>query len=115
VKNSSCPDAIFLVRYMSNPMPLVKKCDYFVLSSLYEGFGLVLVEADVLGLPCFSTDIVGPQGFMRKYDGLLVADSEDGIVDGMRACLNGTVPARLNIDYEQYNREAIEAFESQLP
>ena len=115
VKNSSCPDAIFLVRYMSNPLPLVKKCDFFVLSSLYEGFGLVLVEADVLGLPCFSTDIVGPQGFMRKYDGLLVADSEDGILDGMHACLNGTVPPRLNIDYEQYNREAIEAFESQLP
>jgi len=115
VKNSSCPEAIFLVRYMSNPMPLVKKCDYFVLSSLYEGFGLVLVEADVLGLPCFSTDIVGPQGFMKKYDGLLVADSEDGILDGMHACLTGDVPAKLNIDYEQYNNEAVAAFEALLP
>lgn len=114
VKESSCPDAIFLVRYMSNPLPLVKQCDYFVLSSLYEGFGLVLVEADVLGLPCFSTDIVGPRGFMKKYGGLLVVDSEDGILDGMHACLNGTVPKRLNVDYEQYNREAIEAFETLL-
>jgi len=111
-EKSSCPEDIFLVRYMSNPYPLLKQCDYFVLSSLYEGFGLVLVEADVLGVPCFSTDIVGPRRFMQKYGGLLVEDSEGGILSGMRLCMEGKVPERLDIDYDQYNREAIEQFES---
>lgn len=111
-ENSSCPEDIFLVRYMSNPYPLLKQCDYFVLSSLYEGFGLVLVEADVLGVPCFSTDIVGPRRFMQKYGGLLVEDSEDGILSGMQLCMEGKVPERLDIDYDRYNREAIEQFES---
>jgi len=111
-ENSSCPEDVFLVRYMSNPYPLLKQCDYFVLSSLYEGFGLVLVEADVLGVPCFSTDIVGPRRFMQKYGGLLVEDSESGILSGMRLCMDGKVPERLDIDYDQYNREAIEQFES---
>ena len=111
-EKSSCPEDIFLVRYMSNPYPLLKQCDYFVLSSLYEGFGLVLVEADVLGVPCFSTDIVGPRRFMQKYGGLLVEDSEGGILSGMRLCMEGKVPKRLEIDYNQYNREAIEQFES---
>ena len=111
-EESSCPDAIYLVRFMSNPFPLLKQCDYFVLSSLYEGFGLVLVEADVLGVPCFSTDIVGPRRFMKKYGGLLVEDSEQGILSGMRLCMEGKIPEKLDIDYDQYNREAIEQFES---
>ena len=112
VKNCSCPDAIILIKFMSNPHPLVKECDYFVLPSLYEGFGLVLVEADILGIPCFSTDITGPRRFMKKYGGVLVEDSEDGIVSGMRSCLAGEIPQSLSIDYEQYNREAISQFES---
>ena len=112
VEESSCADAVFLVRYMSNPYPLLKRCDYFALSSLYEGFGLVLVEADVLGLPCFTVDITGPRGFMQKYGGLLVENSENGLLDGMQACMKGTIPKRLTVDYDQYNAEAVAQFES---
>lgn len=114
VNESSCPEAIYLIRFMSNPYPLVKQCDYFVLSSLYEGFGLVLVEADVLGIPCYSTDIVGPRRFMKKYGGLLVEDSEQGILSGMHLCLEGKIARKLDIDYDQYNQEAVEQFQSIL-
>ena len=49
---------------------------------------------------------------MQKYGGKLVADSEEGILQGMTDCLNGDVPKKLNVNYEQYNREAIAQFES---
>ncbi|MBR2402065.1 MAG: glycosyltransferase, partial [Lachnospiraceae bacterium] len=113
-EESPCAEDIFLVRFMSNPYPLIKKCDYFVLPSLYEGFGLVLVEADILGVPCYSTEIVGPSRFMKKYDGVLVEDSEQGVLDGMYLCMEGKVPEKLNIDYNQYNREAIAQIEAIL-
>ena len=105
---------VFVIRYMSNPYALIQKCDYFALSSFYEGFGLVLAEADILGLPCFSTDITGPKKFMEQYGGFLVENSEEGIENGLRACLNGKVAKKLQIDYEQYNKEALEQFESLL-
>ena len=114
VKQSTCKDRIFLIQYMSNPYALLKKCNAFVLSSLYEGFGLVLAEADIVGIPCFSTDIPGPRTFMQKYGGLLVENNEDGILNGFRAYLEGKLPEKLTIDYEQYNKEAIEQFESLL-
>ena len=113
-RSSACGDSVFLVQYMSNPYPLMKQCDYFAFSSLYEGFGLVLVEADILGLPCFSPDLPGPRGFMNKYGGLLVENSEEGILNGLRSCMDGTVPKRLGVDYEQYNKEAVAQFESML-
>lgn len=114
MKTSDCPEDMVLVQYVSNPYPLVKSCDYFAFSSLYEGFGLVLAEADILGLPCFSPNLPGPRGFMQKYGGLLVDDSEDGIYTGLCACLNGSVPKQLNIDYEAYNKNAVAQFESLL-
>lgn len=108
---ASCADSIFIIRYMSNPYPLLKKCDYFVMSSLHEGLPVVLTEADVLGLPCFSTDIPGPRNFMQEHGGLLVENSEAGVLEGLRACMESRVPKKLDIDYEEYNKRAIAQFE----
>ena len=102
---------VVLLEQVSNPYPIVKACDYFVLSSHYEGFGLVLVEADLLGLTVVSTDIPGPRGFMKKYGGTLVENSEAGILEGMEMLHNGQV-SPLPVDYAQYNQEAVAEFEA---
>lgn len=110
-QNLSCYDHIVIILYMSNPYALLKQCDYFIFSSLYEGFGLVLAEADILGVRCVSTDIDGPRLFMQKYGGTLVENSEQGVYDAMRLCLDGKVTETLSVDYEAYNKEAVEEFE----
>ena len=108
-----CKDNVILILSMSNPFPLIKACDYFVLSSHYEGFGLVLAEANILGLPVISTDIPGPRTFMEANGGYLVENSEAGLVDGMNKLLNNEISV-MNVDYEQYNREAFEEFKALL-
>ncbi|MDD4407343.1 MAG: CDP-glycerol glycerophosphotransferase family protein [Bacilli bacterium] len=109
VNSLECKDNIIIIKSISNPFPILKKCDYFVLSSLYEGFGLVLAEATVLGLPVISTDIDGPRLFMKKYGGHLVENSCEGILQGMKDCLNNKV-SPLKVDFEEYNRKAIDEF-----
>lgn len=104
---------ITIIRGMSNPYPLIRRCDYFVLSSFYEGFGLVLVEADILGVPVISTDVPGPKGFMRESGGCLVANNQEGIFEGMRTMLEEGMPL-LKVDYDEYNRDAVSAFEAML-
>ena len=96
---------------MPNPYNLLAKCDYFILSSLYEGFGLVIAEADIVGLPVISTDIDGPRTFMKKHGGTLVENSEDGILDGMRLLAEGKIKP-MNVDYEKYNDEVRAQFDS---
>lgn len=109
----SCAQHIMLVKGMSNPYAILRRSDGFILSSLYEGFGLVLLEADALGIPIVSTDIDGPRAFMLRHGGALVPNSADGIREGLNRLVRGEVQP-LFVDYDEYNKDAIEAFEDLL-
>ena len=101
---------ITVIMAMSNPMPLLKRCDLFVLSSLYEGLGLTILEADTLGVPVVSTRICGPSGFMEDHGGFMVEPTSDGIYEGMKAFAEGRVSV-MNVDYKKYNENSVEQFE----
>lgn len=103
-------DHLIVIYYMSNPYALLKRCDAFVFSSFYEGFGLVLAEADILGVACVSTDIAGPKRFMERYGGKLVENSDAGVAEALSLCMERKLCGGLTVDYEVYNKEAEEAF-----
>ena len=113
IKGLGLGESVVLIERMSNPYALIAACDGFILSSFYEGFGLVLAEADILGLPVVSTDIVGPKTFMHEHGGTLVENSEAGLFQGLSLLASGKV-RRLNVDYWAYNEDVRQAFECLL-
>lgn len=102
-------DRIVMIENISNPFPIVSGCDGFILPSIYEGFGLVLFEANVCGLPIVSTRITGPTSFMEKHGGCLVEDSDNGVYEGLSKLVNREIPI-IEIDYDKYNAEAVNSF-----
>ena len=50
---------MFLPGSVADPYPWYRSADLFVLSSLWEGFGNVIVEALECGLPVVSTEAAG--------------------------------------------------------
>jgi glycosyltransferase involved in cell wall biosynthesis len=58
---------VFMPGFQANPYPFFKRAEVFVLSSRWEGLGIVLLEAAILGLPVISTDCPGgpPRSFER--------------------------------------------------
>jgi len=113
-QESVAAENIVVIKYMSNPYALLAACDFFVLSSYYEGLPVVLTEADIVGLPCISTNIPGPRELMGRYGGLLTEDSEQGILNGMIKCMKNDAPALFTIDYPEYNKEKVSRFEAML-
>ena len=112
-KASPAKDRIVVIRSMSNPMPVLKACDLFVLSSRHEALPVTIFEADTLHKPVISTEINGPKDLMAEYGGMTVPVSAKGIYQGLTAFTEGRVPL-LNIDGEEFNRRAAQQFESLL-
>ena len=60
-------DRVEMVGFQDNPFNWMHHADVFVLSSFYEGFGCVLLEAMILGIPVIASDCPwGPAEILQQ-------------------------------------------------
>jgi glycosyltransferase involved in cell wall biosynthesis len=71
-------EAVWFAGFQRNPYVLMRRADLFVLSSLWEGFGNVIVEAMAVGVPVIATDCpYGPSEIIAHgLNGLLVPPND---------------------------------------
>lgn len=62
ISSAHLTDVVHMLGHRDNPFPYIKHATSLVLASLWEGFGLVLVEAMNLGVPCIATDCLSGPG-----------------------------------------------------
>jgi len=92
--------SIDLVGYQSNPYIYMKWSDVFILSSDWEGFGNVIVEAMACGLKIVSTDCnSGPSEILDngKYGALVDTNNPKFLADAIITELKSKVDPQVNI------------------
>lgn len=60
VRKLRIEDKVIFAGFKNNVNEYMQAMDYFIFPSLFEGLGLVLIEAQVSGMPCFTSKDVVP-------------------------------------------------------
>ena len=94
---------IFYGSYRKEDLPeLFKDANAFVLASRYETFGVVFIEAMIMGLPVIATKCGGPEDFVNESNGLMVdVDDVDGLANAIEEMAS---------KWSEYDRDKIAAF-----
>lgn len=100
---------IWLAGQRQNPYPALQRAQCFVLSSLHEGQPMVLFEAMILGLSIICTEMPGPRDVLQDRFGLIVENSEDGLLGGLTAAGRGTIPSE-RFEPSDYVESALNQF-----
>lgn len=79
VRQLNIEDRVFFNGFTSNPIDKLKESDVFIFPSKYEGFGLALVEAMTVGLPCIGFETCSGVNELIEHNknGFLVKNEEE--------------------------------------
>lgn len=84
-KELNVVECVEFVGFIKNPYPIIKNADLMLLSSGFEGFGLVICEAMCLGIPVVSTKTAGPLEIIENNTyGLLCEHDDEAIYQAVK-------------------------------
>lgn len=101
IKYESLVNNIELVGFQKNPYIYMVESNVFLLTSDWEGFGLVVVEALTLGLPCVVSNVGGLKEIVDNKCGKLCVHDNDYIIEIKKLLSN------INY-YEKKSKKALE-------
>lgn len=94
---------VLLLGKKINPYAYLKKSDCLIMSSYYEGYGIVLDEARILNKPFISTDVADAKLIADEGYGILCENSENGVYQGMKKFLENGYCIKKKFNYEEFN------------
>lgn len=95
---------IIILGAKKNPYPYFKISDCFLLSSQFEGYPVVFIESQILGLPILTTDTSDSKKDIDGKYGLVVENSDKGIYKGMKSFLDKGINT-VKFEPEKYNED----------
>ena len=76
---------VFLLGLRDNPYPYMKACDVYIQTSRYEGFGMTVAEAKILGKPIISTNYSVIYNILQNnINGLIVDMNAEALAKGIQ-------------------------------
>jgi len=88
----------------NNPYAFMKQCDLYVMTSRSESFGMVRIEALILGLPVITTTVANTEKMINNDSGIVVDNSTEGIYIGLKQVLvNPELVTKLKENVKKYS------------
>jgi len=108
-KDIGVSGSILMPGFADNPYSIIRRSNVFVLSSRYEGFGLVVCEAMALGVPVIATECEGPVEILKdgKYGILIPPDNEQKLTEAIESLLKSS---KLREELSKIGKERVKLF-----
>lgn len=104
IKSRSLTDKVILLGGRNNPFPYIKKADYFVLTSQYEGKPVVVEEAKVLHTPIIVTNYSSARNQVTENIGVVVDNSDEKLVEQISSVIKSdSMLAKIRKSNAKYN------------
>ena len=103
-------EQVLFLGHQDNPYPSIKACDCKVLSSHYEGQGIVLLEALTLGLRCIATDNPAIRSILQDGVGTIVPRDTNALADAMLLAARAGKTSQPPFDAQSYAASALQQF-----
>ncbi len=88
IKAKGVENSFILLGKKENPYPYIKQADYFALLSYYEGYPMVLLEAQILEKYIIITDTAARETLQNYEDSIIVKNEEEDICEGLRKIIS---------------------------
>lgn len=111
VKALQLDDVILFLGKQKNPYPYYRLSDAVLLSSKYEGYPVVFVEAMTLNKPIVTTAVSDYREIENKY-GIVVENNASAIYRGMKQFLDHSFVIQKPFDPQEFNQQMKEIFEN---
>ena len=105
VKEYGLEDKIIFLGKKQNPYPYFKIADSLILTSEYEGFPVVYLEAMLLELPIITTDVSDSLKVVKNKYGIVTKKDINSIYIAMKQAIEQGVFIKEKFNYKEYNKE----------
>ena len=84
IKEHDVSNTFHLLGKKENPYPYIKNADYFCLLSNFEGYGMVLEEAKILGKSIIITNTAAREAVEKYEDSVIIENNEEKIYEELK-------------------------------
>ena len=105
VKKNNLEKEIIFLGNKKNPYPYFKIADSLIMTSEYEGFPVVYMEALVLGLPIITTNVSDSKKIIDDKYGIVLEKNVDLIYNSMKKAIKEGIKVTKEFNYEKYNEK----------
>lgn len=112
IKQFKVEETFLLLGKRDNPYPYIKKADLVALLSYFEGYGMVIEEAKILGKNIIITNTAAREAVNQYNNSKIVENNEEAIYEGLKqVILQGK---KQDIGTQYSNKKYIEQIEKLL-
>lgn len=112
VKKNNLEKEIIFLGNKKNPYPYFKIADSLIMTSEYEGFPVVYMEALILRLPIITTNVSDSKKMIENKYGIVVEKNVDLIYNSMKKAIKEGIEVTKKFDCEKYNSEIKEKLDN---